>query len=266
MSAGVRFNDALIIAENIMSTTPFSDELDRSDVKVLRDIFGRIRFFINKDEKDVSLLLKNAIEEEFLKLGNYAGNPKILFRDSLYDPDSVLQNPNLHKRLVYQRGNDEPHEIALLENQIVGQSWLQIPKEKLGAVKKVVFHSIKGGVGRSTALAILAYRLAKDGKNVLVIDLDLESPGLSNLLLSADVSATYGVVDWFLEDGVGQGEEILNDITALSPLGRNMNGDIKVVSAMGNGEAYYIDKLNRLYLDLPGEKNSNAFPNRLTGC
>ena len=70
MSNGVRFNDALIIAENIMSSALFSDELDRSDVKVLRDIFGRIRFFVNKNEKDVGQLLRNAIENEFLKLRN----------------------------------------------------------------------------------------------------------------------------------------------------------------------------------------------------
>ncbi len=55
------------------------------------------------------------------------------------------------------------------------------------ATPRLVFHGIKGGVGRSTAIAMLAYHLAKKGKNVLLIDFDLESPGLSGLMLPPDL-------------------------------------------------------------------------------
>ena len=41
----------------------------------------------------------------------------------------------------------------------------------------VSFYSYKGGVGRSTVLANLAYWQAMQGKKVLIIDLDLEGPG-----------------------------------------------------------------------------------------
>ena len=40
------------------------------------------------------------------------------------------------------------------------------------------FYSYKGGVGRSMALANVALLLAKRGKKVLVVDFDLEAPGL----------------------------------------------------------------------------------------
>ena len=39
------------------------------------------------------------------------------------------------------------------------------------------FYSYKGGVGRSMALAHCAVELARRGRKVLIIDLDLEAPG-----------------------------------------------------------------------------------------
>jgi cellulose biosynthesis protein BcsQ len=44
------------------------------------------------------------------------------------------------------------------------------------------FYSFKGGVGRSLAAANVAYTLAGWGRNVLLIDMDLEAPGLSSFL------------------------------------------------------------------------------------
>ena len=44
------------------------------------------------------------------------------------------------------------------------------------------FYSFKGGVGRSMALMNVAYTLAGRGRHVLVVDMDLEAPGLSGFL------------------------------------------------------------------------------------
>ncbi len=44
------------------------------------------------------------------------------------------------------------------------------------------FYSFKGGVGRSLAAANVAYTLAGSGRHVLLIDMDLEAPGLSSFL------------------------------------------------------------------------------------
>ena len=46
----------------------------------------------------------------------------------------------------------------------------------------VAFYSFKGGVGRSMAVLNLAYSLAAKGRHVLVLDMDLEAPGLSGFL------------------------------------------------------------------------------------
>ena len=44
--------------------------------------------------------------------------------------------------------------------------------------KVVTFYSFKGGTGRTMALANVAWILASNGLKVLVVDWDLDSPGL----------------------------------------------------------------------------------------
>lgn len=67
----------------------------------------------------------------------------------------------------------------------------------------ITFYSYKGGTGRSMALANIAYLLSNvrgDGKEVLVIDWDLEAPGLHRYLESFISSAgddDLGLIDLF---------------------------------------------------------------------
>src|SRR5215475_1516326 len=55
-----------------------------------------------------------------------------------------------------------------------------MPGERNGQV--VTFYSYKGGTGRTMALANVAWILAANGKKVLVVDWDLEAPGLDRFL------------------------------------------------------------------------------------
>ena len=63
----------------------------------------------------------------------------------------------------------------------------------------VTFYSYKGGTGRTMALANVAWILASNGKRVLAVDWDLESPGLHKFfhpfLDESTVSATPGVIE-----------------------------------------------------------------------
>jgi hypothetical protein len=63
------------------------------------------------------------------------------------------------------------------------------------------FYSYKGGTGRSMALANFAWILAACGKRVLVIDWDLEAPGLHRyfrpFLVDPDLFETDGLIDTF---------------------------------------------------------------------
>jgi formylglycine-generating enzyme required for sulfatase activity len=59
------------------------------------------------------------------------------------------------------------------------------------------FYSFKGGVGRSMAMANVAYELASRGLRVLAVDFDLEAPGLERYFRVpvSTVHATPGVID-----------------------------------------------------------------------
>jgi CO dehydrogenase nickel-insertion accessory protein CooC1 len=63
----------------------------------------------------------------------------------------------------------------------------------------ITFYSYKGGTGRTMALANVAWIIASSGKRVLVVDWDLESPGLHKFfepfLEESKVSATPGVIE-----------------------------------------------------------------------
>jgi cellulose biosynthesis protein BcsQ len=63
------------------------------------------------------------------------------------------------------------------------------------------FYSYKGGTGRSMALANFAWLVASSGKRVVVIDWDLEAPGLHRyfrpFLSDRDLSETDGLIDAF---------------------------------------------------------------------
>jgi cellulose biosynthesis protein BcsQ len=63
------------------------------------------------------------------------------------------------------------------------------------------FYSYKGGTGRSMALANFAWILATSGKKVLVVDWDLEAPGLHRyfrpFLADPDLLETDGLIDTF---------------------------------------------------------------------
>jgi cellulose biosynthesis protein BcsQ/Flp pilus assembly protein TadD len=63
----------------------------------------------------------------------------------------------------------------------------------------ITFYSYKGGTGRSMALANLAWILAGCGRRVLVIDWDLEAPGLHRyfrpFLIDSELASSEGLID-----------------------------------------------------------------------
>lgn len=71
--------------------------------------------------------------------------------------------------------------------------------------KVITFYSYKGGVGRSMALANIGVLLSKWGKKVLLVDFDLEAPGLENYFETFDLkqnnSKPYGVIDLICKSG-----------------------------------------------------------------
>ena len=61
------------------------------------------------------------------------------------------------------------------------------------------FYSFKGGVGRTMALVNAAVALAKRGRRVLVVDFDLEAPGLDTFDIFRSPKPVPGVIDFVAE-------------------------------------------------------------------
>ncbi len=63
----------------------------------------------------------------------------------------------------------------------------------------VTFYSFKGGVGRTMSLVNVGVELASKGRRVLLVDFDLEAPGIPTFDLFASLTDTPGVVDYVSE-------------------------------------------------------------------
>ncbi len=132
----------------------------------------------------------------------------------------------------------------------MGREWRHVSASS--APNRVTLYGFKGGVGRSTATVVLARYLASQGKCVLAVDLDLESPGMSAIGLEADESPSYGIVDFLVEVGMAN-EAGLDCVGRSNRLRVSGNGEVWVAPAGGRPrDRYtYLPKLNRAYLDFP---------------
>ena len=144
---------------------------------------------------------------------------------------------------VYQVDAELPAWVV--DRLTTDADWSRVVGPPAGPAR-IVFYSIKGGVGRSAALAVAAWHLAARGERVLVVDLDLESPGLSTALLPEDRRPRFGVTDWLVEDLVGNGDVVRRDMVAASELSRD--GAIFVVPTHGAKPGAYVAKLGRAWM------------------
>ena len=68
------------------------------------------------------------------------------------------------------------------------------------SAKIITFYSYKGGTGRSMAVANVAWILASNGHDVLLVDWDLEAPGLHRylrpFLVDPELTSSPGVIDF----------------------------------------------------------------------
>ncbi len=102
----------------------------------------------------------------------------------------------------------------------------------------ITFYSYKGGVGRTMALANVAVLLARWGHKVLVVDWDLEAPGMEHFYKGYidldDVKIKPGVVDLLtIEENVAYEDCIIVSNTSLS------DQPIHIISSGKRDEDYF---------------------------
>jgi len=249
----IRFQDALDAAIRFIKDYPAL--LERSPL-IIRDLYGKIRLFLQCEPTPEHQGLAEQLSDLLGGFG-YSSGEIFLYRNDVFDAASITESPD-----KIRIPNTEP-PIYLLDRQITGQDWLRHPIQESRPPRATLF-GIKGGVGRSTALAVWAWHLANLGKKVLVVDLDLESPGIGSILLPQERLPDFGVVDWLVEQAVGQADDgLLLDMVASSPLAAATEGTVRVVPAAGGKEQDYLAKLSRVYLDINQDGKVLDFAHRL---
>lgn len=261
----VRFDDArpqaVVVAREVAASGV--------DVLVVRDILGRLALAL--DDRPLDRPVASEAVERWTnlmteRLGPYTAPSAVILASELFIAEAIFDSP---------RAIDEPGlpaaagrgSIRSLDNTVVGADWAQVvipdAQQSSAPTSRTVLYGFKGGVGRSTATAVLAQHLAALGKCVLVVDLDLESPGSGPLLLGEELPS-YGLVDHLVEAVLGNAEG-LDLVSRASHIAIPGNGELWVAPAMGSGRPGapygYVDKLNRVYADNPA--GTGGFAERL---
>lgn len=218
------------------------------EIVLVRTLRGQLRVLLPERKEQMDSLKLEEFTQEFSEnLGKYGVSPDsaVLYASDLIQGREVFDSSD--RRLIDKEDN---LKIWLLDRQIMGLDWMRAPLERQPKNPRVTFFGIKGGVGSSTALSIWAWNLAaRYEKKILILDLDLESPGVSSNLLPDESFPKYGIVDWFVEEGVGQAAAVEDDMIGNSPVARDLGGEIRIVPAFGQvtRDYDYLSKLNRCY-------------------
>ncbi|MCC6586292.1 MAG: hypothetical protein IT168_06195 [Bryobacterales bacterium] len=224
-TAGVFFDDSLPVFVKALSEI-FGQELLRRGV-VLRDTSGRLRF-INPEAPPPDEVLSRYEARLAAALGAYVRHDGAI--SFIGDPGAqqLLDDPAAFPMRL------DTLEFRLLDRRIVGAGWTEQPAREAVGPPRIVFASLKGGVGRSTALAVTASDLARRKRNILVVDLDLEAPGVGEMLLDEGRLPNLGTVDYLVENGLGGvPDERVADFIGTSALTTPGGGRVDVVPVLG---------------------------------
>lgn len=212
------------------------------EVYLVRNLYGKLRIAVSeavREDEDRRNAVRGLAVRLQEKLGAYAypEETAVLFVDS--------------ERLnaLREDASKIASNVYWVDRLMTGSDWWTVkPSPSNDGPRRYTLFSVKGGVGRSTTAAVLAWHLARSGERVLVVDLDLESPGLSSAMLDARTQPEFGVTDWFVEDLVGQGERVIGRMSAHPSWSPELEGDVRVVPAHGSEPGEYLAKLGRVHV------------------
>ena len=213
---------------------------------LVRDLLGRPRIVVSEDIESIAAV-QQMLHRLSDSLRTTLGVRSYPFEDAVILADAeMLRELHGEAREIHPRVPD----VYWVDRMVTGGDWWTVGDSRPERnVTRYTLYSVKGGVGRSTTAAVLSWHLARNGERVLVVDLDLESPGLSSAMLDRDLLPRFGVTDWFVEDLVGQGDHVIDGMAVYPSWGMDFDGEVNVVPAHGREPGEYLAKLGRVYLD-----------------
>lgn len=253
MNRKIRFDDSLERFVHIVTDILGGDAFERG--RAVRDAYGRLSYVASVElGEEAAGRLRRALAEG---LGAYAPEETAVLDRSDFGAEGLLAAHAMWRFLETDAGR--PVWVDVVDRRIVGQDWVAPPPEEPDpAPPRLLFSSMKGGVGRTTALCVLASHLAQQGRNVLVIDADLEAPGLGGLLLAPEERPAFGLVDYLVENSFdGWTRDELDQFVGQSFLSDRGGGQglVDVAPAIGqcsvDHPADMLAKLSRAMLERP---------------
>ncbi len=248
-----RFDDSLALFAGAVVKVLGDDAFAHG--RALRDAFGRLGYL---SEHKLESAIASRLQDELRNaLGHYYAADSGLLDPSEYGFARLWGAPTLWEQVNLPTGKSI--YLDVVDRRIVAQDWLAAPfDEPQPEPRRLVFWSAKGGVGRSTALSVLAVYLAQAGHNVLVIDADLEAPGLGSMLLDQTGRPRFGLLDYLADNRLSpwQDEE-LAEFVAPSLLTDRVAGQglVDVAPAVGtvtqSSPENMLAKLSRAFLEDP---------------
>ena len=253
----ITFSETFNKVQECFEESSIKDQLE--SITIIRDVQGKIRLFLepleNKNLEDIILdelekCLKN-------KLGSYYGED-IWLPQGEKDGYKNLINVIRSERVSAEWDDESQPRWYVLERHVAKQAWTNKKEIEPPWPQKVVdegqkpaivsFFSFKGGVGRTTTLVATALTLARHGHRVAVVDLDLESPGISTFFLPDTEESPPGVIDYLLEKNIqGKNWKLKDHLEVVNEpklLGDEEN--ILPILSAGNVDNNYLEKLARL--------------------
>ena len=233
-----------------------------SEVTVIRDVYGRLSFLMNNtksvpdlDKQELATIFQQEFGSYFSgkiywkKLSDSNKQNKIEERQKLII--DILEQERINWKMM------DDIKFYLSERPIAKKAWVcHLTNQEsvwsydeatgIGGKKVITFYSFKGGMGRTTALAAVALTLVRQGKNVMMVDTDIEAPGLATLFFDEELIAR-GVLDYLIEHEIDNRASVTDyvlDVTDPALLAEN-EGHLFLMPA-GKLDENYLQKLARI--------------------
>ncbi|WP_343587474.1 AAA family ATPase [Flavobacterium sp.] len=155
---------------------------------IVRNIHSRFAVYIVNNNEKIELNFSEDLEKYI--------DTKDYILDSIND--FIFQDLIKSSKLVEDSTN-----IYFSERHLENTNWFIEDNYKL-KTPITSFYSFKGGVGRTTATILTGLLLARQGKKVMIVDFDLEAPGLASIFAnqnddSQSLLAVKGFVDFLID-------------------------------------------------------------------
>jgi len=173
--------------------------------------------------KEIEDIIKEYNEIEYRIINNTFGKNLILLSDK---NDSLIQKLKKYERYIQEiiiEPNEDKNDPIIKEiknicnkNSVIHRniSYINWSNRKIKTIKQkkvIAGYSFKGGMGRSTTLAYLAYFYYLLGKKIVVLDCDFEAPGIASIFFDKKTrEQNAGILDYIIDLNIDDNPKLIN--------------------------------------------------------